>query len=164
VYRRAGRTGGLTDPPVCPTSSTHGPRHLRGLSGVPTTVLVLGIVSIPTAFVLIGLVPAIIAVSVAPGARREITELGGRVSGLGMVTAGMVTGHDRHRDRGAARRRRHRVRGVGDLTATTAAPGWARRLGWRDGVRVRARNAATLVRFRQALEQNRLEAFRETST
>jgi hypothetical protein len=55
-------------------------------------VLVLGIVSIPTALILIGIVPAIIALSLAPGARREINDSGGRVSGQGMVTAGAVTG------------------------------------------------------------------------
>jgi hypothetical protein len=39
----------------------------------------------------LGLVPAIVALVRAGGARREIIASGGRLTGLGMVTAGRIT-------------------------------------------------------------------------
>jgi len=58
------------------------------------TVLVLGIVSIVSLAVcpVLGLVPAIVALSMAGRATREIEGSMGRYSGLGMITAGRITG------------------------------------------------------------------------
>lgn len=60
-------------------------------SGRAIAVLVLGIV----ALVLmcgygIGLVPAIVALALAPGAKREIAASGGMVTGEGFVKAGVI--------------------------------------------------------------------------
>jgi len=60
-------------------------------SGRAISVLVLGI----TALVLlcgygVGVIPAIIALALAPGARREIEGSGGRIVGDGMLKAGVI--------------------------------------------------------------------------
>jgi hypothetical protein len=92
-----GYASGPPDQGYAPPGGPYGYGYGYGYPAGPTTsgravaVLVLGIVSIPTAFIFIGFVPAIIALSLAPGARREINESGGRVSGQGMVTAGTIT-------------------------------------------------------------------------
>ena len=60
-------------------------------SGKATAVLVLGIASLVMVFMCgLGLVTAIVALVMAPGAKREINESGGRLTGLGMVQAGIV--------------------------------------------------------------------------
>jgi len=70
---------GLPVPPSAPTS------------GKATTVLVLGVASLLLMFMCgIGLVTAIVALVLAPGAKREIHESEGRLTGLGMVQGGVV--------------------------------------------------------------------------
>jgi hypothetical protein len=65
----------------------YGPRS----SGKATAVLVLGISSLVLMFMCgIGLVTAIVALVMAPGAKREINESQGRLTGLGMVQGGVV--------------------------------------------------------------------------
>jgi hypothetical protein len=39
----------------------------------------------------VGVIAAIVALVMAPGAKREIEQSGGRLTGLGMVTAGQIT-------------------------------------------------------------------------
>jgi hypothetical protein len=54
-------------------------------------VLVLGILSLPlTCGYGLGVVAAIVALALAPGARREINASGGRLGGLGFVKAGVI--------------------------------------------------------------------------
>ncbi|HEU4998477.1 MAG TPA: hypothetical protein VFT68_05985 [Lapillicoccus sp.] len=56
-----------------------------------TTVLVLGIVSLVTLFTCgLGFVTAVIALVMAPGARREIAESGGRLTGESQVRTGTI--------------------------------------------------------------------------
>ncbi len=52
----------------------------------------LGIASLPLACGCLGLgiVPAVISLALASGARREITASGGSLTGTGLVTAGVV--------------------------------------------------------------------------
>lgn len=70
---------GLPVPPATPTS------------GKATTVLVLGVASLLLMFMCgIGLVTAIVALVMAPGAKREIHQSEGRLTGLGMVQGGVV--------------------------------------------------------------------------
>jgi hypothetical protein len=70
---------GLSVPPSAPTS------------GKATTVLVLGVASLLLMFMCgIGLVTAIVALVLAPGAKREIRQSEGRLTGLGMVQGGVV--------------------------------------------------------------------------
>jgi uncharacterized protein DUF4190 len=59
-------------------------------SGRATTVLVLGIVSLVLLFSCIGFIPAIVALVLAKGARREIAESGGRLTGESQVKAGTI--------------------------------------------------------------------------
>ena len=59
-------------------------------SGRATTVLVLGIVSLVLLLSCIGFIPAIVALCLAPGARREILDSGGATGGLGQVRAGVI--------------------------------------------------------------------------
>jgi hypothetical protein len=61
-------------------------------SGRATTVLVLGIVALVTFFTFcgLGIVPAIIALVQAPGARREIAASGGELDGAGQLRAGVI--------------------------------------------------------------------------
>jgi hypothetical protein len=69
-------------PPVPPSAPT---------SGKATTVLVLGVASLLLMFMCgIGLVTAIVALVLAPGAKREIHQSEGRLTGLGMVQGGVV--------------------------------------------------------------------------
>jgi hypothetical protein len=64
-----------------------GPRS----SGKSITILVLGIASIVLLFSCIGFIPAIIALVLAPGAKREIRESEGQLTGEGMITGGVIT-------------------------------------------------------------------------
>jgi hypothetical protein len=60
-------------------------------SGKATTVLVLGVASLLLMFMCgIGLITAIVALVLAPGAKREIQQSEGRLTGLGMVSGGVV--------------------------------------------------------------------------
>ena len=61
-------------------------------SSKANTVMVLGIVSLVSFFALcgIGIVPAVIALAMAPGARREIAAAGGALAGEGQVRAGVI--------------------------------------------------------------------------
>ena len=70
---------GLSVPPSVPTS------------GKATTVLVLGVASLLLMFMCgIGLVTAIVTLVLAQGAKREIRQSEGRLTGLGMVQGGVV--------------------------------------------------------------------------
>lgn len=61
-------------------------------SSKAVAVLVLGIASLLLLFMCgLGLVTSIIALVMAPGAKREIRESQGRLTGLGMVQAGVIT-------------------------------------------------------------------------
>lgn len=61
-------------------------------SGKAVTVLVLGIASLVLLFMCgLGLITAVIALAMAPGAKREIRESQGRLGGLGMVQGGVIT-------------------------------------------------------------------------
>jgi hypothetical protein len=60
-------------------------------SGKATAVMVLGIVSVALMCGYgIGVIPAIVALVLAPGARREIAESGGRLQGEGQIKAGVI--------------------------------------------------------------------------
>jgi hypothetical protein len=64
---------------------------MQRTSGRATAVMVLGIVGIVMFCAYgIGLVCAIIALVLAPGARREIEQSGGMIGGSGMVKAGVI--------------------------------------------------------------------------
>jgi hypothetical protein len=65
-----------------------GPRN----SGRAVTVLVLGISSLVLLFACgIGFIPAVVALALSPGAKREIRESSGQVTGEGMITGGVIT-------------------------------------------------------------------------
>jgi hypothetical protein len=77
-------------PPGPPTA--YGPGYGYGgprTSNNATLVLVCGIASLLVPC--IGLVPAIVALAMSGSARREILASDGRLTGLGMVTAGRIT-------------------------------------------------------------------------
>ena len=58
---------------------------------LPRSVWVLGIVSLVMLCAYgLGLVLAIVGLALAPGAKREISESGGRLTGTGMVKAGVI--------------------------------------------------------------------------
>ena len=60
-------------------------------AGRATTVLVLGIVSLVMMFTCgLGFVTAVIALVMAPGAKREIAESGGRLTGQSQVRTGTI--------------------------------------------------------------------------
>jgi hypothetical protein len=60
-------------------------------SGKATAVMVLGIVGVALMCGYgIGVVPAIVALALAPGARREIQTSGGRLQGEGQIKAGVI--------------------------------------------------------------------------
>lgn len=60
-------------------------------SGKATAVLVLGIVSLALMCGYgIGVIPAVVALIMAPGARREIEASGGRLAGEGQIKAGVI--------------------------------------------------------------------------
>jgi hypothetical protein len=70
----------------------YGQPPLRQTSGKATTVMVLGIVSLVTMFTCgIGFIPAIIALTMAGGAEREIAASGGQLDGQGQVKVGRIT-------------------------------------------------------------------------
>ena len=72
--------GGYAAPYVTPTTA-----------GRATAVMVLGIVSIPLlCLCYTGVVTAIIALSLAPGAKRDIVASGGMRGGAGQVKAGVI--------------------------------------------------------------------------
>ncbi len=58
-------------------------------SGKAVAILVLGIVSLVVGCC-IGVVPAIVALAMAGGAKREIAASGGRLSGDGFIKAGVI--------------------------------------------------------------------------
>jgi hypothetical protein len=61
-------------------------------AGKAVAVLVLGICSLVFLTVCgLGVIAAIVALSLAPGARREIEQSGGRLTGLGLIKGGQVT-------------------------------------------------------------------------
>jgi hypothetical protein len=60
-------------------------------SGKATTVMVLGILSVVLMFMCgLGFILAIVALVMVPGARREIAESGGQLTGDGQVKAGKI--------------------------------------------------------------------------
>ena len=79
-------------PPPMPPQYTPYPQFQGPqTSGKSTAVLVLGIVSLALMCGYgVGLIPAIIALAMAPGARREIAGSGGRLQGEGQIKAGVV--------------------------------------------------------------------------
>lgn len=61
-------------------------------AGKATAVMSLGIASLVTVWCYgIGVIPAIVGLAMSGSAKREIESSGGRLTGLGMVTAGRVT-------------------------------------------------------------------------
>jgi hypothetical protein len=61
-------------------------------SGKAVAVLVLGIASLVLLTACgLGIVAAIVALALAPGAKREIEQSGGMVGGLGLVKGGQIT-------------------------------------------------------------------------
>lgn len=79
-------------PPVAPNPIFTTPQNPPPqTSGRAIAVMVLGIVGIVLLCGYgVGLIPAIVSLSLAPGARREIRQSNGRISGEGQVTAGVV--------------------------------------------------------------------------
>ncbi len=85
-----------TYPPAAPAPGyqpplTSGPRT----SGKATTVLILGISSLVLlcavfVFLPISVIPAIIALALASGAKREINQSGGALTGLGAIKGGVI--------------------------------------------------------------------------
>jgi len=60
-------------------------------AGKATAVMILGIASLVTVWCYgIGVIPAIVGLAMSGSAKREIESSGGRLTGLGMVTAGRV--------------------------------------------------------------------------
>ena len=63
----------------------------RRNSGMAIAVLVLGIVGLVLACGYgIGIIPSIVALAMAPAAKREIAAAGGQLGGAGFVKAGVV--------------------------------------------------------------------------
>lgn len=61
-------------------------------AGKATAVMILGIASLVTVWCYgIGVIPAIVALAMSGSSKREIESSGGRLTGLGLVTAGRVT-------------------------------------------------------------------------
>lgn len=84
-------------PPVAGAEAGHQPpaTGVPRTSGKATAVLILGIVSLvllcaALAFLPLGVIPAIIALVMASGAKREINASGGALTGLGAVKAGVI--------------------------------------------------------------------------
>lgn len=81
--------------PGYPAAPYPGPAYGYGgptNSGKATAVMILGICSIVFMWCYgVGVVPAIVALAMSGSAKREIETSGGRLGGLGMVTAGRVT-------------------------------------------------------------------------
>src|SRR5262249_9578013 len=69
--------------------SPGGPARAPETSGRAIAVMVLGITAIALCWA--GLIPAIVAVAMSSRAQREIEESGGRLTGLGMISAGRIT-------------------------------------------------------------------------
>ncbi|MEO8106401.1 MAG: hypothetical protein ABI720_03705 [Actinomycetes bacterium] len=85
AYPSAAPTAGYGQPPA----------GVSRTSGKSTAVLILGISSLVLicaifAFLPVSVVPAIIALALAPGAKREINQSAGAVTGLGAVKAGVI--------------------------------------------------------------------------
>ena len=60
-------------------------------SGRAMAILVLGIVSLVLVCGYgIGVIPAVVALALSPGAKREIANSGGRITGTSFVTAGVI--------------------------------------------------------------------------
>jgi hypothetical protein len=69
-----------------------GQRQWGATSGKATAVLVLGIAALVLLCCLgAGVIPAVVALVLAPGAKREIVASGGALTGLGQVKAGQIT-------------------------------------------------------------------------
>jgi hypothetical protein len=74
-----------------PTAYSPPPLAGRPNAGGAVAVAVLGIGSLVVLFTcLIGFIPAIIALVMAPNARREIEQSGGRLGGEGLIQAGKI--------------------------------------------------------------------------
>lgn len=85
-----GGPGGPVAPYGYPGYGAYGPA-VPQTAGRATTVMVLGIVSLVMMFTCgLGFVTAIIALVMAPGAKREIAESGGRLTGESQVRAGSI--------------------------------------------------------------------------
>ncbi|HEX7189767.1 MAG TPA: hypothetical protein VF423_16245 [Actinomycetes bacterium] len=70
----------------------YGPPRFPSTSGKATTVMVLGIVSLVLMVSCgLGFIPAVIALVMAPGARREIEASGGWLTGESQLRAGKIT-------------------------------------------------------------------------
>ena len=86
---RAG-PGGPGGPYGYPGYGAYGPA-VPQTAGRATTVMVLGIVSLVMMFTCgLGFVTAIVALVMAPGAKREIAASGGRLTGESQVRAGSI--------------------------------------------------------------------------
>lgn len=73
--------------------SLHSPSYPPRQSGLAIAVMVLGIVGLVLLCGYgIGIIPAVIALAMAPSARREVHSSGGRVVGEGFIKAGVVCG------------------------------------------------------------------------
>lgn len=60
-------------------------------SGQATAVMVLGIVGLSVFCIYgLGVIPAIVALALAPGARRQIRDSGGTLTGEGFIRAGVI--------------------------------------------------------------------------
>ena len=60
-------------------------------AGKATAVLILGIISLPAlCFVGSGIITAIVALCLAPGAKRQIRESQGQLGGLGQIKGGVI--------------------------------------------------------------------------
>ncbi len=83
-------------PPATPAPGYQpSPTGVPRTSGKATTVLVLGISSLVLlcavfVFLPVSVIPAIIALVLASGAKREINQSGGALTGLGAVKAGVI--------------------------------------------------------------------------
>lgn len=69
-----------------PYGAQYGYPYARQTEGLAIAVLVLAIAS----FVVCPVVPAIVALALAPGAKRNIAQSGGMKDGEGLVTAGQI--------------------------------------------------------------------------
>ena len=87
-YPPPGYPPGQFPPPGYPPGYPPGGQRT---SGKATTVLVLGIASLVLLFTCgIGVIPAIVALCLAPGARREVAASGGLLGGEGQIKAGQI--------------------------------------------------------------------------
>jgi hypothetical protein len=85
-------TGGYPPPAYgYPPPGYGGYQRAPATSGKATAILVLGIVGLVLMCGYgIGLIPAIVALCLAPGARRELEAAGGALTGDGFIRAGVI--------------------------------------------------------------------------